>query len=151
MKLTLGRKYSFEMEFLGYQFPALANTPYDSNWLNVRIDVRHPLGEWSAVDPALLTYEVKSLADWLRNLAAGRRDERCMDFMEPCLVFSCISSDDSTEALKIEFSHEFRPPWLNRNQEDEFEMVFPLAKIDLIEAAEALERNLARYPQRTSL
>ena len=148
MKFTLRTDYSFALTLTGYQFPSLKDVPYDSNWLNVKIDVHHPDGDWTAVDPALLTYDVQRLADWFRNLTAG--GERSIDFLEPCLQFETARDQDSSEVLKVTLAYEFRPPW-SKSFEDEIELIFPLATIDLIKAADDLERELARYPQRTAL
>ena len=149
MKLALRNDYSFTLTLIGYQFPELKDEPYDSDWLNVRIDVRHPDGSWSTTDPALLTYEVQELANWFRDLAAGKRTKRNLGFLEPCLEFDLRQSEGSVETLEVTLAHEFRPPW-STEFEDKFEMTFPLASIDLVEAAESLERELARYPQRTA-
>ncbi|HEX7330302.1 MAG TPA: hypothetical protein VF290_02310 [Pyrinomonadaceae bacterium] len=149
MRLTLRNDYSFTLTITGYQFPSLKDKEYDSNWLNIRIDVQHPEGNWKAVDPALLTYEVQEIADWFRDLAAGRRDKRSAEFLEPGLALHVESNEDSSEVLKVKLAYGFRPPW-SKSWEDEFELTFPLATINLVKAAEALERELARYPQRTS-
>ena len=148
MKLTLHNNYSFKLTLVGYQFPLLKDEEYDSNWLDIRIDVRHPDGDWSAVDPALLTYEVQKIADWFRALAAGGRDERSIDFLEPCLEFH-VESNDASEVLRVKLAYEFRPPW-STDFDDKFELTFPLAKLNLVKAAEDLESELARYPQRTA-
>jgi hypothetical protein len=138
---------SFELLIVGYQFPDLAEAEYDSNWLNVKIVVRHPEGDWSALDPALLTYEVRELADWLCAVACGRRDPREMAFLEPCLSFMVRSGDEATDELEIELAYEFRPPWA-KDVDQSAVMLFPLNETDLSLAVESLERQLARYPQR---
>ena len=51
------------MSLVGYQFPDLEDDEYDSNWLNVKIEVSNERGKWSAIDPALLTYEVEWLIE----------------------------------------------------------------------------------------
>src|SRR5215216_7019236 len=43
MKLSLRNDYSFKLTLIGYEFPLLKDVEYDSNWLNIRIDVRHPM------------------------------------------------------------------------------------------------------------
>ncbi len=149
MKFTLGNDYSFTMSVVGYQFPSDKNVPYDSNWLNIRIDVRHPGGDWTTVDPALLTYEVQQLADWFRDLAAGKRGDPRIDFLEPCLKFAVELTEESSEELKVTLAHEFRPPW-SKDFADEFQLTFPLATINLVNTAEAVEHELAQYPRRTT-
>ena len=58
----VGRDGVLELTLVGYQFPHLATVPWDSNWLNVRVRVQHPQGNWTAQDPCLLTYDVAGLA-----------------------------------------------------------------------------------------
>ncbi len=140
-------QFCFELLIVGYQFPELAEAEYDSNWLNVKITARHPEGDWSAVDPALLTYEVSELADWLRAAGAGRLETRAMAFLEPCLSFKVRSGIERTDELELELAHEFRPPWA-KDIDQSATMLFPLNEIDLTSAAYSLEHQLANYPQR---
>jgi hypothetical protein len=134
---------------VGYQFPEVAEAEYDSNWLMVKIVVRHPDGDWSAVDPALLTYEVRELADWLRVVGSGSRETREMAFLEPCLSFRLRSGDKRTDELEIDLAHEFRPPWA-KDIDQSAAMLFPLSEIDLSSAADALQHELEQYPQRAA-
>ena len=140
---------SFMMSVVGYQFPELEDVEYDSNWLNVKIAVSHQGRKWSTIDPALLTYEVQGLSDWLRAVSARKYDNRHLVFMEPCLSFHLSPAEGDPEKLVIGLSHEFRPPWASEDLDEEYEIVFSLTSIDLICAAQSLENQLRRYPQRT--
>jgi hypothetical protein len=71
MRLTSSDGTNFNLTIVGYQFPHLAAEPYDSNWLKIQIDVDGAQGRWRTADPALLTYEVAELADWLVRVASG--------------------------------------------------------------------------------
>ena len=82
MILDRSDDFYFEMMIVGYQFPELVDAEDDSNWLNVKIVVRHPQGAWSAVDPALLTYEASELANWLRAIGSGDRETLEMYFLD---------------------------------------------------------------------
>jgi hypothetical protein len=139
---------SFTMSLVGYQFPELEDVEYDSNWLNVKIAVSHRDGKWSTVDPALLTYEVQGLIDWLRAVSARKYDERHLVFIEPCLSFHLSPAGGEPDKLVIGLSHEFRPPWASGDLYEEYEIAFSLTSIDLICAAQSLENQLRRYPQR---
>ena len=147
MELTIDNNCSFTMSLIGYQFPELEDGD-DSNWLNVKIEVSHQQGKWSAVDPALLTYEVKWLIDWLRAVSDGKYDERHLWFLEPCLSFHLSPEKGDPDKLIIEFAHEFGPPWATEDLDEEHQLVFSLSSIDLIAAAQSLENQLRRYPQR---
>ena len=135
---------SFMMSLVGYQFPELEDVEYDSNWLNVKIAVTHERGKWSTIDPALLTYEVQWLIDWLKAVSARKYDNRHLWFTEPCLSFHLSPAEGDPDKLIIELSHGFRSPWASED-----EIVFPLTSIDLICAAQSLENQLRRYPRRT--
>ena len=149
MELKVNDNCSFMMSLVGYQFPELEDVEYDSNWLNVKIAVNHKRGKWSTIDPALLTYEVQRLIDWLRAVSALEYDNRHLVFMEPCLSFHLSPAEGDPDKLVIELSHEFRPPWASEDVDEEYEIVFSLRSIDLSCAAQSLENQLRRYPQRT--
>ena len=136
------------MSLIGYQFPELEDVEYDSNWLNVKIEVSHQRGKWSAVDPALFTYEAQWLIDWLKDLSAGKFDKRHLWFTEPCISFHLSPSAGTPELLVIEFSHKFLPPWATEDLDEEHQIAFSLRSIDLISAARLLENQLQQYPQR---
>ena len=142
-------KCSLTLTLTGYQFPELANVPYDSNWLNVKLELVHEGEVWSAIDPALFTYEVNSLIGWLRGVSAGKYDERHLWFTEPCISFHLSPAEGEPENLVVELRHEFRPSWANQDLDVEFKVKFSLASIDLTRAAQSLENQLCRYPQRT--
>ena len=133
----------------GYEFPELENVQYDSNWLNVKISVSQQAGKWSVIDTALLTYEVQSLIDWLRAVSARKYDDRELDFLEPCLSFQLSPAEGDPDKLVIKLSYGFRPRWVSEVLYEEYEIVFSLKSIDLMYAAESLENQLRRYPQRT--
>ena len=137
------------MSLLGYQFPELEDDEYDSNWLNVKIEVSNQQGKWSAIDPALLTYEVQWLIDWLRALSGGNHDKPQIWFTEPCLSFYLSPAEGDPEKLVIELAQGFAPPWATKDPGEQHQIEFPLTSIDLIAAAQSLENQLRRYPQRT--
>jgi len=97
----------------------------------------------SALDPALLTYEVRELADWLRSVESGRREGRDISFLEPCLSFHLRTPDE----LEVELSHEFRPPWA-KDLDQSAVLLFRLNEVNLSSAVESLDQQLAKYPQR---
>lgn len=135
---------------LGYQFPGETTAEYDSNWLNVHIDVVTPQGRWSRTDPALLTYEVERLARWLEEIAAGTPSSNSESFLEPNLAFELIPP--VAERLRIIFNLEFRPPWVpkKRTDEDEYFVDFPVVLSALQDAAASLRMQLKKFPQRAS-
>lgn len=69
MKLINKDQTSFKLNIQNYQFPKMETEEYDSNWLMIQIKVHHQKGEWQSVDPSLLTYEAKEIAEWLEKIA----------------------------------------------------------------------------------
>src|SRR6476646_9182290 len=107
----VGSNGALELTLVGYQFPHFATVPWDSNWLNVRVRVQHPRGDWTAQDPCLLTYDVAGLADWLEAVAAGREEDPDHGFMEPNLFFRSGRDADEHRFVRVYFELELRPTW----------------------------------------
>jgi hypothetical protein len=152
MRLFDKSGFGYELTILGYQFPHLATEEYDSNWLNVQVDVVHPEGSWKATDAALLTYEAEHLADWLAGLAHTGSVSSDESFLEPCLSFKRIRDNDGG-MLRTYFDLELRPQWKpavgGAGNEDLF-VEAPLADLGLTDAVAELRAQLARFPQRAS-
>lgn len=137
------------LTIVGYQFPAMATEPYDSNWLNVRLSASGPLGSWHAVDPALLTYEAQDLAGGLTSLGDGSPASREWGAMEPNIGFGWEPAGQRG-VLRIRFAAEFLPPSFRRENPDPEEafLDFSVTPADLLAAAESLRADLVRFPQR---
>jgi hypothetical protein len=147
----VGADGSFELTILGYQFPQLATEEYDSNWLNIRVQVQHQRGRWSAQDACLLTYEAAALADWFEAIAVGREVEVERSFIEPNLLFQLRAERAGTRILRVYFELELRPKWAPYDgaPEEDLFLDLPAQPTQLTAAAESLRTQLARYPQRT--
>ena len=88
---------AFELRVAGYQFPDIESAEFDANWLVVEGLVA-PADEraWKFRDPALLTWEVEDLCNWLEAVASGQDVEESADFMEPNLRFEVAERDQDT-------------------------------------------------------
>ena len=150
MKLQASDGSFFELIIVSYQFPDLPHADYDSNWLLIKIDVRHPRGSWSTIDPSLLTYEVESLAEWFEKVRKGEKVETDIDFVEPNLSFQ-LYSDLQGNYLRVYFELESRPSWATSDAAGmrDLWIQFPLADLNLLDVAASLRHQLALYPQRT--
>ena len=111
-----------------------------------------PQGSWSVVNPFLLTYEVKELADWFEAVATHTQTENEIGFTEPNLSFDLITHEGGAEYLRVNFAIECLPPWADRSGQrmEEVYIDFPLSEVDLHAAARSLTAQLALYPQRTA-
>lgn len=140
---------ALELEILGYQLPARGGsghtTPgrdYDANWLVVQITAADGRRRWSVADPALLTWEAKRLAQWLRAVAS-RATEAPTVFaaIEPNLELEARRAGEATH-LRVTFDQEFSPwegdPWIDFAPTDD----------TLRQFAADLDVALARFPER---
>lgn len=97
---------------------------------------------WSVVDPALLTWEVARLAQWLRAVAQGAAETPTVyEAIEPNLKFQARRAGDSVY-LRATFDQEFSPwegePWID----------FAPTADALRQFADDLDAALARFPER---
>ncbi len=140
-------KSSFEMTVMGYQFPDLVNEQYDSDWLNIKINVSIPKGSWTSTDPSLLTWEVVDLSKWIESIAEGQSVDTEESFMEPNLRFELIEAGQ--KKIRIYFSLESKPSWALKN--DDLWADFEVATDDLEKAATSLREDLTRFPTRVGI
>ena len=140
----------FNLMVEGYEFPHIKNTAYDSNWLNVAVKVKHPRGSWSHTDACLLTWELKALAEWLKNLAKGEPAASEIDFLEPELWFEVTKGK-----LKVHLDYEMRPPWLppaeTESASNSVCLTFETEPEALKEAVNSLQYFSKRFPTRVGV
>lgn len=143
--LLRGEDYELELKVAGYQFPR-HHEPYDADWLNISVRVRHPRGSWSATDPCMLTWELAELAEWLRRVAGGEPAEAKQVFMEPELRFAVL--DGEPRRLRVYFEYNFRPAWspyLGPDEEEELWVEFEVGPEELRRAADSLSAEARRF------
>jgi hypothetical protein len=135
-----------EFKVINYQFPD-TKTPgdYDSNWLNIYINVNSNMGNWQTVDPSLSTSEFQSLIDWFNDLSVNKYGQ--VFFMEPNLDFLCTKQGDEMKTIRICFDYESKPKSAKDINKKYFvDCLF--TNNDLSEVAKELEKELAQYPSR---
>ena len=148
MKLSEDENTEFELKIIGYQFPDLENEPYDSDWLNITIRVKHPRGSWTATDPSLMTDEVQDLIDWLEAIADGQTVDSDAYFTEPNLQFQL--PDNDANKLRVYFDLECRPSWAKSTfkDDDELWVEFSVTPEILRNTAKSLRLQLEKFPTR---
>jgi hypothetical protein len=152
MKLRGDVNTEFEMRVAGYQFPHLEHEPYDSDWLNIQVRVKHSRGAWSKTDACMLTFELAHLIDWLKGLAddlPAHSEER---FMEPELSFEWFGEDRNI--LRIYLHYSLRPPWSpyhGPDEEEELFVEFAVTPEGLRNACASLHDDLKKYPVRVDV
>ena len=139
------------MRVMGYQYPDLAHEQYDSDWLNIKIDVSIPQGSWTSTDPSLLTWELAGLANWLEAIAVSKSVDNEESFMEPNLRFQLISAGQ--KKLRIYFELESRPSWASTDGAgiNDLWAEFEIDAEALRKAAASLREDLKHFPTRVEI
>ena len=149
----------------GYQFQQHAATykrDWDANWLNIHGDVTQSDGKtWTFEDPCLTTWEAQALGNWLRGAAAGtvpvspfgtgEPEGRLLVFTEPNLAFSVESRINDQVGVRVHFSLEAVPPWLDGDQRPDifdYVVLIRISAAELADAADSWTRDLTQYPKR---
>jgi hypothetical protein len=129
----------------GYEFPEETEDPWDANWLVVEVQAETAGGAWTATDPALLTREVRHLARWLDQLAAGGGAEE-LDFLDGAMT--CRAERRELPAgitLSFGLYYELAPRWAEKTP---FWLTFEPTNAELARAAADLRRQARAWPPR---
>jgi len=163
-----------DLRITGYQFPgkwAKVGSPpswewagdrESANWLQIGGHITLADGKtWAFEDPCLTTWDALELGSWLREVAAGTvppspdaggEPEGLLDFLEPNLAFSVEGRTADRVQIRIHFSLESVPPWLqNADAEPDLFQYFVRLEIsaeELTRAAESWMLELAKFPER---
>jgi hypothetical protein len=140
----------FELTITGYQFPKIVDDEWDSNWLNVRIDVESERGNWSSTDPSLSTSDAAWLADWLDSVSESRAERHEVGFLEPNLSFELLDESADELILRVWFELESRPAWAPADGADARDLWVDLdvSRHDGQRTASELREQLQRFPPR---
>jgi hypothetical protein len=164
VRITSRDKASIELGISGYQFPDMGGRgedDWDANWLQVHGTVTQADTKgWSFDDPCLTTWEAEALGTWLADVAAGTQPpspfgtgetEQLLTFTEPNIAFSLERREADRVRVRVHFSLEALPPWLQEeNGPDLFEcfLLLDVSVAELSQAADAWKLELARFPRR---
>lgn len=129
MRLTSADDAQVLMEVVGYHF-ADSNLGVDgANWLEIRTEASSGEGNWGFTAPRLTTSEAADLLGWLERVADGvipvvidpTEDWRrgtinwtgVCDFIKPCFSLSLAAQSPTHRVIRVHFSHEGLPPWID--------------------------------------
>lgn len=161
--LLAGRNgVSIDLRPVGYQVPAGDHKEWhDLNWLVIAGQVETPEGSWSFQDPCLLTNEAEQLAGWLREVAEGAIEPSTPDengevwpafwTVEPNVGFSLESVAGDDRVLRVHFSLESAPPWLDYERRvctHQFFVRCVVGREALLRAARSWLLELSEFPER---
>ncbi len=135
---------------VSYQYAAIADDEWDSNWLVISLEAFDGRTRWSRRESALTTFEMAGLASWLRNWATGSSVNSLWDATEPCIAFQ-LEHAKSTNGftLAVRLDAEF-----HRDKDREafvgepIELRFVFQAPHLIELANQVSETLERFPER---
>lgn len=154
MQFTNAQGHSLSLTIQGYEFPSHTPThasghteeDYDANWLLIRLFIDSPALQWQVVDPALLTWEVSELIEWLEQIAQGQAVGSRFEALEPNLRIRLLAHEAQQATLKFELRAEFRPPGTPSDQPFVFESTLDLAA--LAQQAAHFAQEFRNFPPR---
>ncbi len=153
MLLKSDDEWEFQLQILGYEYPEIVDSEYDSNWLMISLRGRAPGGSWQATDPCLLTWEVVELAAWLGALADPTAEAitDTLEFSEPTLSFELAGKPGEMVTLRVNFGLDVRPTWApGHAARIESWIELQLTSYDLQTAATSLLSQLSKFPPRAN-
>jgi hypothetical protein len=110
----LNDRFELRMSIAGYEFPDVLDSPYDANWLVIRLTLQSVYGawRWQVEDAGALTWELADCITWLRKLSHGEAiDTESWGFSEPDIRFEIIRSEEGgAVGLSVNLMDEFQPP-----------------------------------------
>ena len=133
----------FSLDIMDYQFPGNRSNTFDANWLTIKIVAMIKEGQWEKQDPALLTWEVQQLIDWLKLVIADQEQWRCLAFTEPSIWFEIADKQGENVVLAVYLSLEFKAPG---QKGDRTTLLIETTKDQLAQWVEFLQRRLDQYP-----
>ncbi len=137
-----------ELGIVNYQFPDSRDKDWDGNWLNIFLKVKSDFGDWQTIDPALTTWEVQEIIDWLTDLSNNTKPQWTeLEFAEPNLSFVLENEfTDDLKEIRICFDLEFRPK--SADDEKDYFVDIKTTNDQLRKYAKDLEVELKKYPER---
>lgn len=164
MRLLSADHASVDLSIARYQFPGRkgqGTDDWDANWLQVAgTVVLADRKTWTFEDPCLTTWEAAELGRWLNSVADGSvqpspfgpgQDEQLLVFTEPNVAFSLQERIANRVRVRVHFSLEALPPWLQgARQPDMFDyfVVLDVSEAELRQAAGDWTLNLGQFPPR---
>ena len=150
------------LRIAGYQFPDYRWAhDEDANWLQIRGSITLANGKtWAFEDPCLRTWDARELGSWLSEVAAGvvppspvtgGEPEGLLYFLEPNVAFSVEERTAARVWIRVHFSLESLPLWLQGPEEPglfEYFVRLDVSAEELNRAAASWMLELAEFPER---
>jgi hypothetical protein len=139
---------SVELKIMNYEFPEIVDGDYDSNWLNIYLNVKSKVEHWQTIDPSLTTWDMQRLINWFDNLSKNIEPKYLeIAFLEPNLCFELLDSFNSQiKKIRIVFDYESKPKSANKDKECFVDIVADNDELKRIKLD--LEKELENFPER---
>jgi hypothetical protein len=121
----------------------MENDGYD--WLNIKIRVVHPKGDWEMIDPFLLTDEIQDMIDWFKNILEEKPINPVLKTLENGLKFHMSDDNAGEPSIRVYFGGYATPDW---GIKQDLYLDFKLAELDLESICSSLISQLAMFPIR---
>lgn len=108
---------TFELRVVGYQFAQMTDDFCECNLLCIHTRASIGGRVWQTVHPALLTWEVLELADWLDAISVAPPAKPELAFHVPNLWFELQSWGEERTRFRVYFEREHRPVWFESSDE----------------------------------
>lgn len=137
-----------EIKITNYQYPGNNEGDWDSNWLNIYLNVISNVGNWQTVDALLTIWEVQLLINWFYTLSNDEKPEYLdLSFTEPNLSFELLDNlNKAQKKFRIKFNLESRPK--SATDDKEYFVDCLADSNELKRLAIELETELIKYPER---
>jgi len=103
---------SFELRIIGYHCAYECDDVRDANRLRVFTRATFDGQAWTTIHPALLTWEILELADWLDAISVAAPNKPELSFLFPNLWLEVQSWSEESVRFRVYFEREHRPRWL---------------------------------------
>jgi hypothetical protein len=137
-----------ELKIVGYEFQEIQKDKHSSNFLRIYTKVSSFHWSWEFIAPCLLTWEIFSLAKWLKSIVNNKILSRKKEFIEPNLRLRLVKKMKNLKKIRVYFSHESRPPSVTPAIKKNFWIDFTISDADLISASDSLFSELDLFPIR---
>jgi hypothetical protein len=141
-----------ELKIINYEFEKIQKDLHSTNFLRIHVIVKSLHFSWEFKGPYLLTWEILSIAKWLKAIANNDTSTRKKEFIEHNLRFRLVKKSKSLKTIRVYFSQEGRPPDMVSRPaiKKNFWLDFTITDAVLISASDSLLSELNSFPIRNS-
>lgn len=135
-----------ELSIVGYQFDDEERLDeYDYNWLYIKLNADLNNKSYTVTYPALLTWELRNLSKWFKDLSINKVKKVELEFLEPCISFELLSSKtEKIKQIRINLALEFS----QSTSDDGLSVIFEADSQTLKNYSIQIKEDLEEFPER---